>query len=786
MAGEKRFTRIPPESTGDRVYMVHTAEIEFKNGGTYAQATYGNHTWAVGEMYVVVGFGMIHVHGTYDRGDGTGILSVHYNKTAKYENSTPDIDALISLDGVNVGEVAAFYDVYIPAQNIMGFDNPEYGLDIDRFGSAQVTFADGPPEMSQFGELRTSSKSLLAQYMFTKNRLPSEFSNALIGAGDIAFESGFQAVRLDVGDTLNDQATHTSNVYHPYLPGATNFMVMSTRVGDTGVSGLVRNWGMFDATDGFFFSLFETSLRLYHRYTFDGVTTSVPIEQADWNKDTLDGSADPGNPSGFNLDVSRTNIYWTDYQHIGGGRIRWGIFVNGNRIVAHELDMSNGGPDGSFLHNGIGNPNRPICWATKVISPTPGYTGTKSMYAYGAGVWAEGIGRTEIMEEGNPRAYADSHLITEDSLYTQGAYYLHTLRPLEQIPDEQGNNQENHSLYLPKYLTVDVYDENENNVRGELRIFSECVLRGAAYETLKYTSIQEDEYAFHIGHGPEVYRLSVNGPAEIDFAKLFSTIQNGTLKVNAETTTSVRRQDIIKVTGNDDPQGNGTSAVTIQVGLNPIYLSESVHFFADKGEIQIQNLSLTGPDSLNGNTYYLSLQDKDEAQIYSDLAVLNDDRQCRVLTISSLAGGTIDLGDELTITGAGTCLVIGVDGTSIRVERRNNAVLDVGLTSAPGSTDAGATTFTVDSVALASNTSDDEAIDYYLPEDRYTILGAVDGSGWANLTEGTGSPLAPVGRMVGVPPTQPGWTFMWAPTTRPTGAKEHNIRMNIQWKERTQ
>ena len=29
MAGEKRFTRIPPESTGDRLYMVHTAEIEF-------------------------------------------------------------------------------------------------------------------------------------------------------------------------------------------------------------------------------------------------------------------------------------------------------------------------------------------------------------------------------------------------------------------------------------------------------------------------------------------------------------------------------------------------------------------------------------------------------------------------------------------------------------------------------------------------------------------------------------------------------------------------------------
>ena len=105
MAGEKRFTRIPPESTGDRVYMIHTAEINFKNGGVSQTATYGNHTWKVGERYDIVGFGSVHLHGVYDRENGTGTISVHYSQADKLENNVPNNDALISLDGVNVGQV---------------------------------------------------------------------------------------------------------------------------------------------------------------------------------------------------------------------------------------------------------------------------------------------------------------------------------------------------------------------------------------------------------------------------------------------------------------------------------------------------------------------------------------------------------------------------------------------------------------------------------------------------------------------------------------------------------
>ena len=131
MAGEKRFTRIPPESTGDRLYMVHTAEIEFINKGNYDAAV--GYEWQIGQRYTIAGFGgggKVHVHGVFDRGDGTGILAVHYNKTAKFENLEPSVGSRIQFDIDNddqlegIADVSAFYDVYVPTQHIMGYDNP--------------------------------------------------------------------------------------------------------------------------------------------------------------------------------------------------------------------------------------------------------------------------------------------------------------------------------------------------------------------------------------------------------------------------------------------------------------------------------------------------------------------------------------------------------------------------------------------------------------------------------------------------------------------------------------
>jgi hypothetical protein len=60
MAGERRYTRIPPESTGDRIYMGHTARIPYTGKNA-------NYNWQIGEFYTVDdGVGntvTLHIHG---------------------------------------------------------------------------------------------------------------------------------------------------------------------------------------------------------------------------------------------------------------------------------------------------------------------------------------------------------------------------------------------------------------------------------------------------------------------------------------------------------------------------------------------------------------------------------------------------------------------------------------------------------------------------------------------------------------------------------------------------
>ena len=201
MAGEKRFTRIPPESTGDRVYMIHTAEIEYKNFNSIGGGS-TDHDWLIGQRYDIAGFGgggKVHVHGVFDRGDGTGILAVHYNKTAKFENLEPAADAIISYDGVSIAQVTLAYDVYIPANNIMGYDNPEYGMDVDITGSANIRFAEGLPQLDAWGKLRIAGATHIGDYVFGQEEvLTDNFSPSQLNGGAVTYNDSRNSVTIKV------------------------------------------------------------------------------------------------------------------------------------------------------------------------------------------------------------------------------------------------------------------------------------------------------------------------------------------------------------------------------------------------------------------------------------------------------------------------------------------------------------------------------------------------------------------------------------------------------------
>ena len=377
MAGEKRYTRIPPESTGDRVYMVHTAEIEYKTFNSVAGGT-TDHVWKIGERYDIAGFGgdgKVHVHGVYDRGNGTGILAVHYNKAAKFDNLEPTQNAAISYDSQDVAEVDTFYDVYIPAQNIMGFDNPEYGLDIDVRGSANVRFSEGQPQLDAWGKLRTSGATLLGDYVFSNEQVLVENYSQVrtrINGGVPSDTTGFAEYQRDPSDNFTrsvdvgvanptDLATATSKLYHHYIAGSSHlFMGTCLFSGATTIkspvpNGASRRFGTFDAYNGFMFHVGpDGNLYLERRFsnTNSGAkvdvlvacsnpTVAAALDIETFNGDRVDGSRGASNPSGMELNLGKDNIYWIDIQWHGAGRVRFGTFHNGQRVVMHEYYHGN-------------------------------------------------------------------------------------------------------------------------------------------------------------------------------------------------------------------------------------------------------------------------------------------------------------------------------------------------------------------------------------------------------------------------------------------------------------
>jgi hypothetical protein len=68
------------------------------------------------------------------------------------------------------------------------------------------------------------------------------------------------------------------------------------------------------------------------------VTIDTKIPQSQWNLDPCNGNG----PSGYNLDLTRMQMWYIDYSWYGAGYIRWGLRgVNGQVTYVHQLQNNN-------------------------------------------------------------------------------------------------------------------------------------------------------------------------------------------------------------------------------------------------------------------------------------------------------------------------------------------------------------------------------------------------------------------------------------------------------------
>ena len=216
-------------------------------------------------------------------------------------------------------------------------------------GTITSTVLDG--QQDAFGRLRTSDAFTLGDYKHTYGIDPN-FRDALTNGGTVTHIPNQAAARLATSNNSSSKAIHQTKMYHNYMPGKSQ-LIKTTINFYAPVANVTKRTGYFDDLNGIYFEQNGAGVLSFVIRTNTSGTASDArrIVQSSWNKDKCDGTG----PSGFNLDITKTQIVFIDFQWLGVGRVRCGFVHDGQMIIAHEFYNSN-----NLTEVYISNPNLPI------------------------------------------------------------------------------------------------------------------------------------------------------------------------------------------------------------------------------------------------------------------------------------------------------------------------------------------------------------------------------------------------------------------------------------------
>jgi hypothetical protein len=204
-----------------------------------------------------------------------------------------------------------------------------------------------------FGRLRVSEPATIFDGKSILDAQPFLFDDAATsGAGTGTSHAG-ASVTLSVGNLTAGTRVRQSKRRMAYQPGKSQFALITFTLGAQ-ATGITRRVGLFDEDNGVFLEQAPGAVSWVVRN--NGLDTNAAT-QASWNLDTLDGSADAGNPSGILLDLEQAQIAAIDFERLGVGTVRVGFVVDGALVYVHAFHHANAAPSVYML-----TPNLPVRW----------------------------------------------------------------------------------------------------------------------------------------------------------------------------------------------------------------------------------------------------------------------------------------------------------------------------------------------------------------------------------------------------------------------------------------
>lgn len=257
--------------------------------------------------------------------------------------------------------VANEVEVKNDAANTLPISIIHEGNVVNHYNEFPVTLSAGASDA--FGRLRVSLPFTLGDYKHLYGLDPN-FIDKLDNGGTITFLKNQACAKLATNAHPSSNVIHQTKMYHHYMPGKSQ-LVKSTFNFYSNTTNVVKRTGYFDDYNGIYFEQDGNGvLSFCIRTDVSGLASDArKIPQSQWNVDKCDGTG----PSKFNLDITKTQILFIDFQWLGVGRVRCGFVHDGIFIPAHEFYNSNQ-LDTVYMSN----PNLPVRCEIRNVGATTG------------------------------------------------------------------------------------------------------------------------------------------------------------------------------------------------------------------------------------------------------------------------------------------------------------------------------------------------------------------------------------------------------------------------------
>ena len=201
-----------------------------------------------------------------------------------------------------------------------------------------------------FGRLRVSENFTLGDYKHLYGLDPN-FVDVKEYGGNLEFRLNESCARLSTNTHPSSNIIHQTKFYHHYMPGKSQVILSSFNFfGNT--ANVVKRTGYFDDNDGIYLECSEDgTLYFVIRSNVTGSPAERRVPQNQWNVDKCDGSG----TSGFNIDITKTQLIHIDFQWLGVGKVRCGFVHDGEYVYAHDFLNSN-----NLEKVYMSNPNLPV------------------------------------------------------------------------------------------------------------------------------------------------------------------------------------------------------------------------------------------------------------------------------------------------------------------------------------------------------------------------------------------------------------------------------------------